>query len=83
MPELRVGLAYGQVLQRFGDLYGSTVNTAARLTGVARPGTVLIDDGAATQLSGRPEFAMRHLRSIRVRGINRLRSHVLRRNGRG
>lgn len=83
MPELRVGLAYGQVLQRFGDLYGSTVNVAARLTGVARPGTVLVDDGAATQLAGRPEFAVRHLRSVRVRGINRLRSHVLRRNGRG
>lgn len=79
MPELRVGLAYGEVLQRFGDLYGSTVNTAARLTGVARPGTVLIDDGAAIQLARDPEFAMRHLRSVHVRGIDRLRSHVLRR----
>ncbi|WP_216892042.1 adenylate/guanylate cyclase domain-containing protein [Nocardia alni] len=79
MPELRVGLAYGDVLQRFGDLYGSTVNTAARLTGVARPGTVLIDDGAAHRLAGEPEFAMQHLRSVRVRGISRLGSHVLRR----
>ncbi len=79
MPELRVGLAFGDVLQRFGDLYGSTVNTAARLTGVARPGTVLIDDGAAAQLAGEPEFAMRHLRSVHVRGIDRLRGHVLRR----
>ncbi|WP_429418418.1 adenylate/guanylate cyclase domain-containing protein [Nocardia sp. GAS34] len=79
MPELRVGLAYGVVLQRFGDLYGSTVNVAARLTGVARPRTVLIDDGAAAQLDGEPEFAMRHLRSVHVRGIDRLRSHVLRR----
>ncbi|WP_280272406.1 adenylate/guanylate cyclase domain-containing protein [Nocardia wallacei] len=78
-PELRVGLAYGEVLQRFGDLYGSVVNTAARLTGVARPGTVLIDDGAAAQLAGEREFALRHLRSVRVRGFNRLRSHVLRR----
>ncbi|WP_255659552.1 adenylate/guanylate cyclase domain-containing protein [Nocardia spumae] len=81
-PELRVGLAYGQVLQRFGDLYGSVVNTAARLTGVARPGTVLVDDGVATQLGKESEFTLRHLRSVRVRGINRLRSHVLRRNGR-
>ncbi|RDI48331.1 adenylate/guanylate cyclase domain-containing protein [Nocardia mexicana] len=78
-PELRVGLAYGEVLQRFGDLYGSVVNMAARLTGVARPGTVLIDDAAAAQLAGESEFALRHLRSVRVRGFNRLRSHVLRR----
>ncbi len=81
-PELRVGLAYGRVLPRFGDLYGSVVNTAARLTGVARPGTVLVDDGVAARLNGESEFALRHLRSVRVRGINRLRSHVLRRNNR-
>lgn len=77
-PELRVAFAYGPVLQRFGDLYGSVVNIASRLTGVARPGTILIDDSAATELSGEPEFVIRNLRSVRVRGFNRLRPHVLR-----
>lgn len=77
-PDLRVALAYGPVLQRFGDLYGSVVNIASRLTGVARPGTVLIDDAAAGELAGEPEFTIRHLRSVRVRGFNRLRPHVLR-----
>ncbi|MGW0248022.1 adenylate/guanylate cyclase domain-containing protein [Nocardia goodfellowii] len=77
-PDLRVALAYGPVLQRFGDLYGSVVNTASRLTGVARPGTILIDDGAAAALAGEPEFDIRNLRSVRVRGFNRLRPHVLR-----
>lgn len=80
-PELRVALAYGPVLQRFGDLYGSVVNIAARLTGVARPGTILVDDGAAAELDGEQEFNIRHLRSVRVRGFNRLRPHLLRRNG--
>ncbi|MFI9406340.1 adenylate/guanylate cyclase domain-containing protein [Nocardia sp. NPDC052316] len=79
-PELRVAVAYGAVLQRFGDLYGSVVNIASRLTGVARPGTVLIDDEAAAALDGEPEFAIKNLRSVRVRGFNRLRPHVLRRN---
>ncbi|WP_169815395.1 adenylate/guanylate cyclase domain-containing protein [Nocardia yamanashiensis] len=78
--ELRVGLAYGEVLQRFGDLYGSVVNVAARLTGVARPGTVLVDDGAAEAIAGDPEFELRHLATVRVKGINRLHGHVLRRN---
>ncbi|MEV0333210.1 adenylate/guanylate cyclase domain-containing protein [Nocardia sp. NPDC050717] len=77
-PELRVAFAYGEVLQRFGDLYGSVVNIAARLTGVARPGNILIDDAAAEALDGDPEFAIRHLRSVRVRGFNRLRPHRLR-----
>ncbi|MFF2553564.1 adenylate/guanylate cyclase domain-containing protein [Nocardia sp. NPDC058058] len=78
--ELRVGLAYGEVLQRFGDLYGSVVNVAARLTGVARPGTVLIDEGASYAIDGDPQFDLRNLRTVRVRGINRLHGHVLRRN---
>ncbi|AXK86514.1 adenylate/guanylate cyclase domain-containing protein [Nocardia farcinica] len=78
-PELRVAVAYGPVLQRFGDLYGSVVNIASRLTGVARPGTVLIDDGAAAELADEKEFRVRHLRSVRVRGFNRLRPHLLRR----
>ncbi|RJO78834.1 adenylate/guanylate cyclase domain-containing protein [Nocardia panacis] len=77
-PELRVALAYGPVLLRFGDLYGSVVNIASRLTGVARPGTILIDDAAAAELAGDPEFDIRNLRSVRVRGFNRLRPHVLR-----
>ncbi|WP_446224315.1 adenylate/guanylate cyclase domain-containing protein [Nocardia sp. IBHARD005] len=77
-PELRVAFAYGEVLQRFGDLYGSVVNIAARLTGVARPGNILIDDAAADELENNPDFAIRHLRSVRVRGFNRLRPHRLR-----
>nr|WP_169812076.1 adenylate/guanylate cyclase domain-containing protein [Nocardia arizonensis] len=77
-PELRVALAYGPVLQRLGDLYGSVVNMASRLTGVARPGTILIDDGAAAALADDPEFDLRNLRSVRVRGFNRLRPHLLR-----
>jgi len=79
MPQIRVGLAYGPVLTRFGDLYGTVVNVAARLTGVARPGTVLIDDQAAAALEDQNEFSLRHLRNVRVKGFSRLRSHVLRR----
>ncbi|ALR13680.1 adenylate cyclase [Mycobacteroides saopaulense] len=78
MPQIRVGLAYGEVLTRFGDLYGTVVNVAARLTGVARPGTILLDDGAAAALGDSEEFVLRHLRGVRVKGFSRLGSHVLR-----
>lgn len=40
-PQLRVGVACGPALERAGDWYGSPVNTASRLTEVARPGSVL------------------------------------------
>ena len=57
MPQVRAGLAYGAVVSRLGDVYGPTVNIAARLTSVARPGTVLVDRGGYEALSGRPEDA--------------------------
>lgn len=78
-PQLRVGLAYGPVLVRFGDLYGSVVNTAARLTSTARPGTVLVGDNFADQLAGTAGWRLRQLRPRRVRGIRKLEPYVLRR----
>lgn len=44
LPELRVGLACGEVVSVFGDVYGPVVNLAARLAGAAEPSTVLVSD---------------------------------------
>ena len=41
LPSLRAGVASGAALQRAGDYYGHAVNLASRVTGVARPGSVL------------------------------------------
>jgi len=40
-PQLRAGVAYGPALARVGDYFGRPVNLASRLTGIARPGSVL------------------------------------------
>ncbi len=50
-PQVRAGVAYGEVVSRLGDVYGPTVNIAARLTSVARPNAVLVDRGAYEWLS--------------------------------
>ena len=50
LPDVRVGLGAGEVLVRDGDVFGPTVNRAARLVTVAEPGTVLVDDEVATRL---------------------------------
>lgn len=52
-PDVRAGIAYGDVVSRLGDVFGATVNIAARLTSVARPGSVVVDRGAYEALSGR------------------------------
>ena len=41
LPSLRAGVACGQTFVRAGDYYGHSVNLASRVTGVARPGSVL------------------------------------------
>lgn len=45
-PPLRAGAAVGEVVQQSGDLYGRPVNLASRITGVARPGSVLVSEAA-------------------------------------
>ena len=41
LPTLRAGVALGPALARAGDFYGHAVNVASRVTGAARPGSVL------------------------------------------
>jgi adenylate cyclase len=43
-PALRVGMAYGEAVNRWGDWFGSPVNVASRLTARARPGSVLVSN---------------------------------------
>jgi adenylate cyclase len=62
LPALRAGLAKGPAQLRAGDYYGHSVNLASRVTGIARPGSVLcteeIRDGAESQFEW--SFAGRH-----------------------
>lgn len=44
LSDVRVGMAAGPVLVRDGDYYGPVVNLAARVVGIADPGSVLVSD---------------------------------------
>jgi adenylate cyclase len=83
IPDVRVGVAYGPVLPLMGDVFGTTVNLAARLTALARPGTVLIDAGLAAELDGAARYAGRYYvqRLVRrpARGLGLIQPYVLRR----
>ncbi|MFF3555519.1 adenylate/guanylate cyclase domain-containing protein [Streptomyces tsukubensis] len=50
MPSLRVGLAFGTVTTRMGDVFGTTVNLASRLTSIAPKDTILVDGAFALDL---------------------------------
>ena len=78
LPALRVGMATGRVLTRFGDVYGPVVNLAARLTSLARPGTALVDAELAAALRADGRHRLQHRRPAAVRGYHHLRSWALR-----
>jgi len=51
LPDLRVGIAAGEVVTRGGDVFGAPVNLAARLVATAQPGEILLDAVAAARTS--------------------------------
>jgi adenylate cyclase len=82
-PAVRAGIAHGPVVRRLGDVFGSTVNAASRLTSAARPGTVLVDAGVHEALTSRddgddeggphaPDWRWRRLRRVSAKGFDHL-----------
>jgi adenylate cyclase len=51
-PQVRCGVASGAAVERHGDLYGHAVNLASRVTGVARPGSVLTTEEVREAAAG-------------------------------
>ncbi|MDV3124435.1 adenylate/guanylate cyclase domain-containing protein [Mycobacterium sp. 21AC1] len=69
-PRLRVGLATGLAVSRAGDWFGSPVNLASRVTGAARPGTVLVAESTRDEIADESRFTWsfagaRHLKGIK------------------
>lgn len=65
---LRGGMASGATLVREGDVFGSPVNLAARLTDLARPWRLLADEDLTDRL-GSGGYRTRRLRPVRIRGV--------------
>jgi adenylate cyclase len=72
VPALRAGIATGPVVTRRGDIYGTTVNVASRLTAEAYPGSVLCDQATADALYGHPSYDLEAQPLRAVRGIGRI-----------
>ena len=66
-PGVRAGLAAGSALQRGGDWYGSPVNTASRVTGIAKPGSVLATE--EVRADAREDFAWSAAGRRRLKGV--------------
>ncbi len=66
LPTVRAGIAWGLAIPRSGDLYGYAVNLASRVTGLARPGSVLCTEEVRRAA---PDFDWSFAGRHRLKGI--------------
>ena len=69
VPGVRVGFVHGPAVARLGDLFGTTVNLAARVSRLADVGDVLTDARTAASLTDEAGLYLRTLGPRQVRGF--------------
>ena len=68
--EFRVGVHLGDVVEESdGDLMGDAVNIAARLEGIAKPGTICLSEDAYRQVKGRLDLKVSDLGLTQLKNI--------------
>jgi adenylate cyclase len=65
---VHVGTYFGDILSHENDIYGSAVNTAARLSSLAKPGEILIGDRGYDDLSEGSKTRFLMIGEIQLRG---------------
>jgi class 3 adenylate cyclase len=79
VSDVRVGLAYGPVLQYEGDLYGPIVNLAHRIVGIAYPGSIVVPEPMQAALDERDGYDLVSIRAHTLRDIGKVPLWLLRR----
>ncbi len=75
---VRVGVHLGDVaVAPDGDVYGDTVNAAARIQEAAAPGQVVVSQDIRRQLRSRPGFRFEDLGQHSLKGIGPIELHVV------
>lgn len=69
LPQLRIGIASGWAVSRARDWFGSPVNVASRVTGVAPPGAVLVAGSVRETVSDARGFAWYFVGTPRLKGV--------------
>ncbi|MDZ7825930.1 MAG: adenylate/guanylate cyclase domain-containing protein [Gammaproteobacteria bacterium] len=65
---LRIGLHCGPVVDEHGDVFGDTVNIAARMTSIAGPGQVIASEDIVSRLPEEQRDSTRLFDRVKVKG---------------
>jgi adenylate cyclase len=68
LPPAHVGIHTGPVVSQDGDVYGRTVNLAARIASYAQAGQVVVSEETARR-SDRPELRLEPLGAVDLKGV--------------
>ncbi|GAA1485873.1 adenylate/guanylate cyclase domain-containing protein [Brachybacterium fresconis] len=82
LPPIRVGLSWGSMFSRYGDVFGPKVNLAARMESVARPGAVMVDAETAESITQALPggFSLSEGEDVELHGIGTVRINEMRRD---
>src|ERR1700755_998449 len=81
--EFRIGIHVGDIIADENDIFGDGVNIAARLEGIAEPGSVCISDDTQRQIRGKVDIAFEDMGPQNLRNITeamrawRMRIHAI------
>jgi class 3 adenylate cyclase/tetratricopeptide (TPR) repeat protein len=67
---IRAGIHIGDVIFEEGDVYGSAVNTAARIEPLAQPNGICISEDVRNQIRNKSEIRTRSLGKKVLKGVN-------------
>jgi len=65
---VRIGLHYGPALIEGGRMFGDTINTAARIAGIAQGGQIILSEPIASRLTGAHRTKVRRFDEAHVKG---------------
>src|SRR6476660_3288933 len=59
--QVRIGIHLGDVVEKAGDLFGTAVNVAARLEGIAQPGAIVVSAAVRDAIAGKLPLSLTDL----------------------
>jgi adenylate cyclase len=68
---LRIGVNLGEVVVEGSDLYGDGVNVAARLEGIAEPGTICISAKVRDEVQGKIDVKLEDMGEVSLKSMER------------
>lgn len=77
VPGVHIGVSLGPVVRHLGDVFGTTVNVASRLTAMTGPNTILTTDELAKALASDPHYSVTQVGKRHVRGIGPIAAYRL------